>query len=83
MDYVRDGGTYTSGSIIEKFVRKPESGKCHFFRGTHKVRDNFMSIFNYLFWGVGPFKCYVTVFPGIWTPTHPLVMLITLNLTPS
>ena len=25
VDYLRDGGTYTSGSIIEKYVRKPES----------------------------------------------------------
>ena len=24
VDYLRDGGTYTSGSIIEKYVRKPE-----------------------------------------------------------
>ena len=26
VDYLRDGGTYTSGIIIEKYVRKPESG---------------------------------------------------------
>ena len=32
---------------------------------------------------MGPFKCYVTLFSGNWTPTHPLVTLITLNLTPS
>ena len=31
----------------------------------------------------GPFKCYVTLFFGNWTPTHPLVTLITLNITPS
>ena len=31
----------------------------------------------------GPFKCYVTLFPENWTPTHPLVTLITLNFTPS
>ena len=31
----------------------------------------------------GPLKCYVTFFCGNWTPTHPLVTLITLNLTPS
>ena len=32
----------------------------------------------------GPFKCYVTLFfSGNWTPTHPLVTLITLNITPS
>ena len=31
----------------------------------------------------GPLKCYVTLLSGNWTPTHPLVTLITLNLTPS
>ena len=30
----------------------------------------------------GPFKCYVTLFFGNWTPTHPLVTLITLKITP-
>ena len=31
--------------------------------------------------GNGSFKCYVTLFSGNLTPTHPLVTLITLNLT--
>ena len=30
-----------------------------------------------------PFKCYVTLFSGKLTPTHPLVTLIMLNRTPS
>ena len=30
----------------------------------------------------GPFKCYLTLFQGNFTHTHPLVTLITLNLTP-
>ena len=27
-------------------------GERHFFRGTHNVRNNFGSIFNYIFYGV-------------------------------
>ena len=32
---------------------------------------------------MGPFKCYVTLFFWKLDPTHPLVTLITLNITPS
>ena len=31
----------------------------------------------------GPLKCYIMLFSGNWTPTCPLVTLITLNLTHS
>ena len=31
----------------------------------------------------GPLKCYVMLFSGKFTPTHPLVTVVKLNRTPS
>ena len=47
-----------------------------FFRGTHKVRDNFSSIFNYLFRGLGlRIRVRVWVMIRVWVSVRVSVVL--------